>query len=75
MSSLIPLAGPLACAALMGGMMWMMMRGMGRGSSSVASDTATTAAQLAQLRDENAELRDRVDTLDPRPTSAFPRAK
>ncbi len=75
MSSLIPLAGPLACAALMGGMMWMMMRGMGRGSTPSAPDADSTTDQLAQLRDENAQLRERVDSLDPRPSSAFPRAE
>ena len=75
MSSLIPLAGPLACAVLMGGMMWMMMRGMGRSNAAKAHDADSTSTQLAQLRDENAELRERVDTLDPRPTSAFRRAE
>ena len=68
MSSLIPLAGPLACAALMGGMVWMMMRGMGRGSASSASNAASTTDQVAQLRDENQRLRDQVGShgTDPR---------
>lgn len=60
MSSLIPLAGPLACAALMGGMMWMMMRGMGRGSASAASNADSTNDQLARLREENQQLRDQT---------------
>ena len=60
MSSLIPLAGPLACAALMGGMMWVMMRGMGRGSAAPASNADSTNDQLAQLRDENQQLRDQA---------------
>lgn len=73
MSSLIPLAGPAACAGIMGGMMWWMMRGMrGRSSDSPAqADAESMKAHVAQLVDENAWLRERVDIVDRSPAPAF----
>jgi hypothetical protein len=75
MSSLVPIAGPIACAGLMGSMMWWMMRGM-RGKDTAATaeagEAAATSAQIAQLRHENALLRERLDRLDPQPASVCP---
>ena len=64
MASVIQTAAPLVCAGSMGGMMWWMMRGMRRNSSNTQAAEPMTA-QLAQLQDENQQLRERVDQIDP----------
>ena len=64
MASVIQTAAPLVCAGSMGGMMWWMMRGMRRNSSTAQAAEPMTA-QLAQLQDENQQLRERVDRIDP----------
>ena len=67
MTSLIPLAGPVACAGLMGGMMWWMMRGKrGTGGDRADARDADPQRQVARLQEENAELRAHIDTLGPR---------
>jgi hypothetical protein len=75
MASLIPLAGPAICAGSMGGMMWWMMRGKGSGSSTNAAEENQVSAQIAQLEEENAELRTRVDVLGPKTPSVVPGAE
>ena len=62
MASVIQTAAPLVCAGSMGGMMWWMMRGMRRNSSNTQAAEPMTR-QLAQLQDENQQLRERVDRI------------
>ena len=45
-------------------MMWWMMRGMRRNSSNAQTAEPMTA-QLAHLQDENQQLRERIDRIDP----------
>ena len=73
MGSLIPLAGPVACAGLMGGMMWWMMRGT-RGNRAAAHDADSKGKQILQLQEENARLRAR-EVSDPDSPSIGPRAE
>ena len=64
MEKVIPYAFFLLCPVSMGAMMWWMMRGMRRNSSNAQAAEPMTA-QLAQLQDENQQLRERVDRIDP----------
>lgn len=56
MDKLVYLLPVVGCAVMMGGMMWMMMRG-NHGSTQAQQPDTDTATEIAALRDEIAALR------------------
>jgi hypothetical protein len=67
MDRLVYLLPAVGCAAMMGGMMWMMMRGNHHGVQAQQSD-AEAAAEIAALRTEIAAVRADQDATTAAPT-------
>ncbi len=73
MDKLVYLLPAVGCAAMMGGMMWMMMRGNHNSMQTAQPDTET-ATEIAALRAEIAALRADQDATTAAPARASGRA-